>query len=104
MWIRGDAVSSGYYVMEEKTKESFDSDGWFHTGDIAIWDQYGQLKIVDRPVVALPCSTNGPNRINVCLPIVTHGYHCATCPLEHTYPHYHWHHPRHFSSASSMAS
>jgi long-chain acyl-CoA synthetase len=48
VWIRGDAVSSGYYVMEEKTKESFDAEGWFHTGDIAIWDQYGQLKIVDR--------------------------------------------------------
>mmetsp|Transcript_22652 Transcript_22652/g.59021 ORF Transcript_22652/g.59021 Transcript_22652/m.59021 type:complete len:772 (+) Transcript_22652:1822-4137(+) len=48
VWIRGDAVSSGYYVMEEKTRESFDSDGWFHTGDIAIWNKNGQLKIVDR--------------------------------------------------------
>ena len=30
------------------TDAVLDADGWFHTGDIAIWDQYGQLKIVDR--------------------------------------------------------
>jgi long-chain acyl-CoA synthetase len=47
-WIRGPAVSSGYYMQEKKTKEEFDSEGWFHTGDICIWNADGQLKIVDR--------------------------------------------------------
>jgi len=48
VWIRGDSVSSGYYMQMEKTREEFDENGWFHTGDIAIWATDGQLKIVDR--------------------------------------------------------
>ena len=47
-WIKGPAVSSGYYMQEKKTKEEFDDEGWFHTGDICIWTADGQLKIVDR--------------------------------------------------------
>lgn len=48
VWIRGAAVSAGYYIMEKKTKEDFDDKGWFHTGDIAIWTKDGMIKIVDR--------------------------------------------------------
>jgi len=48
VWIRGGPVSSGYYMMNQKTGEEFDADGWFHTGDIAIWTKSGMLKIVDR--------------------------------------------------------
>jgi len=48
VWMRGANVSSGYYMQEGKTKEEFDPQGWFHTGDIAIWTTDGQLKIVDR--------------------------------------------------------
>jgi len=48
VWIRGGPVSSGYYMLEDKTREEFDAEGWFHTGDIAIWTQSGMLKIVDR--------------------------------------------------------
>jgi len=48
VWIRGPPVSSGYYMMEEKTREEFDADSWFHTGDIAMWTKSGMLKIVDR--------------------------------------------------------
>uniref|UniRef100_A0A7S2S8W9 AMP-dependent synthetase/ligase domain-containing protein n=3 Tax=Rhizochromulina marina TaxID=1034831 RepID=A0A7S2S8W9_9STRA len=46
--IRGPSVASGYYMMEEKTREDFDGQGWFHTGDIAVWTLRGTLKIVDR--------------------------------------------------------
>jgi len=46
--IRGNTISLGYYCMPEKTKEEFDSDGWFHTGDIGQFADDGSLQIVDR--------------------------------------------------------
>mmetsp|Transcript_100762 Transcript_100762/g.288929 ORF Transcript_100762/g.288929 Transcript_100762/m.288929 type:complete len:765 (-) Transcript_100762:625-2919(-) len=48
VWVRGDCVSAGYYIMEEKSREAFTPEGWFRTGDIAIWTTKGNLKIVDR--------------------------------------------------------
>jgi long-subunit acyl-CoA synthetase (AMP-forming) len=27
-WIKGEAVSSGYYMEADKTAEAFDTDGW----------------------------------------------------------------------------
>jgi long-chain acyl-CoA synthetase len=48
VWVRGAAVSSGYYTEEAKTREVFDIDGWFHTGDVGVWTTDGMLKIVDR--------------------------------------------------------
>jgi len=48
VWIRGAAVSSGYYTEATKTREVFDADGWFHTGDVGVWTMDGNLKIVDR--------------------------------------------------------
>ena len=37
VWIKGQAVSSGYYMQQGKTSEEFDGDGWFHTGDVGVW-------------------------------------------------------------------
>ena len=36
--VKGDSVSLGYYKDEEATKEVFDEDGYFHTGDLAYFD------------------------------------------------------------------
>lgn len=46
--FRGPSISAGYLKKPKKTKEEYDEDGWFHTGDIAIMLPDGCIKIVDR--------------------------------------------------------
>lgn len=46
--IKGLNVFKAYFKDDQKTKETFDSDGWLHTGDIGMWLPNGSLKIVDR--------------------------------------------------------
>jgi long-chain acyl-CoA synthetase len=46
--VRSKAVFAGYYKDEEKTAESFDEDGFFHTGDAGYIDDDGHLIYLDR--------------------------------------------------------
>ncbi|MFX0188686.1 MAG: AMP-binding protein [Candidatus Hodarchaeota archaeon] len=46
--IKGPMVMKGYLNKPEETKKTIDSDGYIHTGDVAIMDEEGYLKIVDR--------------------------------------------------------
>ena len=45
--FRGAPVSEGYFMNEEKTKETF-VDGWLLSGDVGEIDEDGQITIVDR--------------------------------------------------------
>jgi len=46
--IRGPLVMQGYYKKPEETKKAIDTDGYMHTGDVAIMDEDGYMRIVDR--------------------------------------------------------
>ena len=46
--VRGSTVFTEYYKNEADTKKAFTEDGWFRTGDIALIDDMGRVKIVDR--------------------------------------------------------
>lgn len=46
--FRGPNISLGYYGRDQATKESWDEDGWFYTGDLGDIDEDGYLSIVGR--------------------------------------------------------
>ncbi|KAK9721734.1 hypothetical protein K7432_003201 [Basidiobolus ranarum] len=48
LWVRGPNVMIGYLQNPEATKETIDSDGFLHTGDIAKVDEHGNFYITDR--------------------------------------------------------
>jgi long-chain acyl-CoA synthetase len=45
---KGPNVFKGYYKNPDATQESFDSEGWFKTGDLGKWTDQGFLKIIGR--------------------------------------------------------
>jgi len=45
--VRGDEVMDGYYNDPQGTAAVM-TDGWFHTGDMAVWDEENYVHIVDR--------------------------------------------------------
>ena len=48
LFVRGNAVISGYFNNDEASAAAFDGDNWFGTGDVATIDEEGFLTITDR--------------------------------------------------------
>lgn len=48
VWVRGPAITKGYWKRDDLTKETITEDGWLQTGDIAQWNADGTLSIIDR--------------------------------------------------------
>jgi long-chain acyl-CoA synthetase len=46
--VKGPMVMKGYFNKPEETKKAIDANGYMHTGDVAIFDEAGYLRIVDR--------------------------------------------------------
>ncbi|RLC31182.1 MAG: AMP-dependent synthetase [Deltaproteobacteria bacterium] len=46
--VKGDMVMVGYHNKPEQTAQVIDADGYMHTGDVAVQDDAGYLRIVDR--------------------------------------------------------
>ena len=45
---RGYNIMKGYFKKEEATAEAIDEEGWLHSGDLAVMDDRGYVKIVGR--------------------------------------------------------
>lgn len=46
--VKGPQVMVGYHGMPEETAKVIDANGYMHTGDVAVQDEEGYLRIVDR--------------------------------------------------------
>jgi len=45
--VRGPWIASSYY-NDDRSPESFTEDGWLKTGDVAVIDEHGYIRLVDR--------------------------------------------------------
>ena len=45
---RGPSVMVGYYNNPAANEKAFSGDGWFHTGDVGVFNEQGYLQIVGR--------------------------------------------------------
>ncbi|HFC8536676.1 TPA: AMP-binding protein [Neisseria bacilliformis] len=48
MWVKGPQVMQGYWMRPEETAKAIDPRGFLETGDIAVMDEKGWFKLVDR--------------------------------------------------------
>lgn len=74
LWIKGDAVTKGYYKEDFENKNAFSEDGYFKTGDLVKFDEEGFLYITGRikEIIVLQNGENiSPNeyetKINECI-------------------------------------
>jgi fatty-acyl-CoA synthase len=79
--VRGDNVMDGYFNEPEATREAM-TDGWFHTGDMAVWDEENYVHIVDRKKDIIISGGENISSIEVEKAICAHPsvFECAVVP------------------------
>lgn len=48
LWVRSEGRMVGYWGTPDLTAQVVDDEGWYHTGDLAVMDEAGYLRIVGR--------------------------------------------------------
>ena len=48
LWVRGPQVMKGYWQRPDETSKVLSAEGWLRTGDVAIINEQGFVKLVDR--------------------------------------------------------
>ena len=48
LMVRGPIVMQGYYGNDTATKQTLEPNGWLHTGDVAVADDAGYFRLIDR--------------------------------------------------------
>jgi long-chain acyl-CoA synthetase len=48
LWVRGPQVMQGYWQRPDETAKVMAGDGWLRTGDVAVINERGFIKLVDR--------------------------------------------------------
>ena len=69
MYLRGPLMFKGYLNNPSETANTIDSDGWFHTGDVAHYNEDGYLFITDRikELIKYQFYSIYPTEIEACL-------------------------------------
>lgn len=55
LMAKGPGVTAGYYKNPEATRQAFDAEGWFRTGDLGRFDAQGYLTLVGRRKESYRC-------------------------------------------------
>jgi len=85
--MRGNIVMAGYFDDPEATATAF-REGWFHSGDLAVWHPDGNIELRDRGKDIIISGGENISSIEVEQTIVAHPsvLECAVVGV----PHPHW--------------
>jgi fatty-acyl-CoA synthase len=85
--MRGNIVMAGYFDDPEATATAF-REGWFHSGDLAVWHADGNIELRDRGKDIIISGGENISSIEVEQTVVAHPsvLECAVVGI----PHPHW--------------